>query len=236
MSSLGRHSAADLLSLWEFGARRHAIDRGLLLFARARPELDPDTLADRPLGECHAALLELRQAWFGPRIACFVDCPSCRQRLELELSTAEFLERASDATASSIELAERRFRLPTSRDLAAVSGAVSEAAAALQLLRRCEVNASEAGAELGALAELEERFEAADPLAAPALSLTCVHCEHAWLAPFDIAGLLWDEVSSAARRVLGEVDVLARAYGWSEPEILALGEARRAAYLELVMS
>jgi hypothetical protein len=29
------------------------------------------------------------------------------------------------------------------------------------------------------------------------------------------------------------VHVLARAYGWTESEVLALGERRRAAYLEL---
>ena len=34
-----------------------------------------------------------------------------------------------------------------------------------------------------------------------------------------------------ARRLLREVDVLARAYGWTEPEVLALDDARRAAYL-----
>jgi hypothetical protein len=34
---------------------------------------------------------------------------------------------------------------------------------------------------------------------------------------------------------LHEVDLLARAYGWTEPEVLALSEARRAAYLRLVV-
>jgi hypothetical protein len=29
------------------------------------------------------------------------------------------------------------------------------------------------------------------------------------------------------------VDALARAYGWTETEVLALGDRRRAAYLEL---
>jgi hypothetical protein len=34
--------------------------------------------------------------------------------------------------------------------------------------------------------------------------------------------------------VLGDVHELARAYGWSEPEVLALSPWRRAAYLALV--
>lgn len=42
-------SAAQLLSVWEHGARRHSLDRALLLFAVAEPGLAPDALADAPL-------------------------------------------------------------------------------------------------------------------------------------------------------------------------------------------
>ena len=34
--------------------------------------------------------------------------------------------------------------------------------------------------------------------------------------------------------LLRDVDTLARAYGWTEEQVLALGDARRGAYLELV--
>jgi hypothetical protein len=44
---------------------------------------------------------------------------------------------------------------------------------------------------------------------------------------------VWTELRAHARRLLREVDVLARAYGWTEPDVLALDERRRAAYLEL---
>ena len=37
-----------------------------------------------------------------------------------------------------------------------------------------------------------------------------------------------------ARALLAAVHTLARAYGWSEPDVLALSEQRRAAYLEMV--
>ena len=42
------------------------------------------------------------------------------------------------------------------------------------------------------------------------------------------------EVQARARRLLREVDVLARAYGWTEADVLALSEQRRTAYLEIV--
>jgi hypothetical protein len=43
-------------------------------------------------------------------------------------------------------------------------------------------------------------------------------------------------VDRHARQILREVDQLARTYGWREPDILALGPARRRAYLGLVAS
>ena len=49
----------------------------------------------------------------------------------------------------------------------------------------------------------------------------------------DVGSFVWAELHAHGRRVLREVDVLARAYGWTEAEVLALGERRRAAYLAL---
>ena len=54
-------SCAQLLALWEQGARRHPLDRALLLFAQAAPERTPESLADAPLGACNAALLKANQ-------------------------------------------------------------------------------------------------------------------------------------------------------------------------------
>ena len=50
----------------------------------------------------------------------------------------------------------------------------------------------------------------------------------------DLLDCAWTVVEAHARRLLGEVHRLARAYGWREHDVLALGAARRAAYLELV--
>ena len=49
--------AQSLIACWELGRRRHPLDRALLLYAAAEPEADPDTLADRTIGERNAALL-----------------------------------------------------------------------------------------------------------------------------------------------------------------------------------
>jgi hypothetical protein len=48
--------------------------------------------------------------------------------------------------------------------------------------------------------------------------------------------LLWEEIASRAQRLMDDVHVLAQGYGWTEPEVLALSDARRTAYLERVQS
>jgi hypothetical protein len=64
--------------------------------------------------------------------------------------------------------------------------------------------------------------------------LACPACGHAWHSTFDVGEALWAEVQRAAEQSLLEVDALARAYGWTEAEVMALSPVRRAAYLQLV--
>jgi hypothetical protein len=66
------------------------------------------------------------------------------------------------------------------------------------------------------------------------LAMRCVACGHAWQLLFDIGAFLWSEIDACATRLLGEVDALARAYGWREADILAMSGTRRAAYLGMV--
>jgi hypothetical protein len=109
--------------------------------------------------------------------------------------------------------------------------------AARRLLERCCIARPDGDQALpleGLLEKIEAELEALDPCADIELSLVCENCAQAWTAPFDIAALLWDEVEARARALLATVDILARAYGWSEHHVLALSEQRRAAYLEMV--
>jgi hypothetical protein len=83
---------------------------------------------------------------------------------------------------------------------------------------------------------LTRALEEADPCIDFAVDLECPACAHAWSAPFDVAGYLWEEIDTRARRLLDEVHVLARAYGWPEDEVLRLSDARRSAYLERALA
>jgi hypothetical protein len=229
---------SNVLALWERGRARHAIDRALLLFAAARPDLPAGQLADLPLGQRNAALLRLRQATFGPEIRVYLDCPGCGERMELALQVDMFLPAESEAlTGGELEYNGFRLRLPTSRDLCALLGHADVKPAAADLLERCCIarpDGAPTSSLHGLLEKIENGLEALDPCANIELSLVCGNCAHAWAAPFDVAAVLWDEVEARARALLATVHTLARAYGWSERDVLALSEQRRAAYFDMV--
>ena len=231
-------SVRDALTLWEGGAARHPIDRALLLYAAACPQLPWPQLADAPIGRRDGALLELRRASFGPHIEAATDCPRCGERLALTLDLDALLQ--APGSAESVEVDGATFRLPTSRDLATVAQEDDVAAAAHRLFALCRLPAgdpADAGEQNAwpddAVARVDAALAAADPQADICLALACEACGHRFDADFDIAALLWQDVEAAARRALLDVDALARVYGWSEQQILALSEARRAAYVEL---
>jgi hypothetical protein len=75
---------------------------------------------------------------------------------------------------------------------------------------------------------------AADPAAEISLRLTCPACAYEWELLFDIAEFFWTEISAQAQRLVREIDALARAYGWTEREILSLPAQRRQTYLEML--
>ena len=73
----------------------------------------------------------------------------------------------------------------------------------------------------------------ADPLAEVLVDIACPACGEAFVADLDVAQFVWAEVRARALALLRDVDALARAYGWTEEQVLALGDTRRDAYLEL---
>jgi hypothetical protein len=233
MQTLGE---AQLLALWERGLARHPIDRALLLCAWARPDMPLSQLPDLPLGTVNRALLRLRETCFGSRISAFVDCEQCGEPMEISLDIRQLLADDGEMEAATeFQIAHLRFRVPTSRDLAAISGELDIETAAVRLLEKCCLthprNVDESFANI--LAEAEAAMEAIDTAADINLALTCEDCGHNWLSDFNIGALLWEEMDARARALLAEVHSLARAYGWTEPEILALSPQRRAAYLEM---
>lgn len=228
---------AELLALWERGVTLHQIDRALMLCAWARPDLPPTRLAELPLGTVNEALLQLRGACFGPEIDAYVDCEGCGERLSLAFKTEQLINGDSRGdTRAELNLCGLRFRLPNSRDLAAVAHEGDAEAGALRLLERCCIERPEGAAtELSdLLAEAETALEALDPAADISVALACPACGQKVTAGLDAGELLWDEIEVRAKRLVTDVHDLAGTYGWTEQDVLALSPMRRAAYLNMV--
>lgn len=228
-------SAEMLLACWEQGRTRHPLDRALLLHAVASPELEPESLADLPVGRRNAALLSLRLRLFGDELKSCVDCPACGEKLEFSLSANAMLARASGGDAHDVSVGGVRLRLPTTRDLAQLASEADERSASRALLQRLsDGELTEWSAELET--QIARAFDAADPCLDLAIALDCPACRHAWSASFDVARFLWEEIEVRSRRLLDEVHALARSYAWSEKQILELSEPRRRAYLDRVLA
>ena len=234
MQALGE---LEILALWERGLERHPIDRALLLCAWARPELPPSRLPDLPLGAINRALLRLREACFGSRINAYVDCEHCGERMEICLDTGELLDGINENDIpAEFDLSNLRFRVPCSRDLATITSERDSKEAAVKLLEQCCLSPSDKiNLKFSSLLDETETIMAnLDPEADINLALTCEDCGETWRVDFNIGALLWDEVDVRAQTLLAEVHSLACAYGWTEPEILALSPQRCSTYLDMV--
>jgi hypothetical protein len=134
-----------------------------------------------------------------------------------------------------------RFRLPDGEDLAAAGSCRVVAAARALLIARCVLAARHGDSEVtpedlpaAVVAAVGAGMAERDPQALVELRLTCAACAHSWTAILDPGSYFWTELATLSQRLVQEVHVLARAYGWSEREILALSAARRQAYIERV--
>jgi hypothetical protein len=135
------------------------------------------------------------------------------------------------------------YRLPCSDDLAVALDVAGDDrdTAVVRLLERCVSSVTHDGAAAAAadlpprvIDQLQQEMARLDPGADARVALECAGCGHRFERPLDIGGYLWDELDDWAGRTLAEVHVLARAYGWSESEILALSAPRRRHYLACV--
>jgi hypothetical protein len=209
-------TAAATLELWERVEPLGPVERAVELAGG-------DEAATLPLGQRDARLLRLRTQLAGGALEATASCPRCGELVEFSADPA-----ALPAGGRSVE---GPWRLPDSRDLAAAADAGDAAAAERVLLERCTGVADPPEELRRAVAEA---IAAADPLAEVLVDAVCPACSEAFVAEIDVAAFVSAELRMRAERLLRDVDTLARAYGWSEGEVLALGEGRRAAYLRLV--
>jgi hypothetical protein len=244
-------TADELLDVWERGQQRTPIEQALLMLAPCAA-IEPDALAALRIGRRDELLLHARRQTFGEALAGWAECPECHERLEFITSIGDLLRAASgdaravpgsapdhfDAHVGGLDVT---MRAPNSLDMLALGACPAVDTARRLLVERCVASVrrgdtalavSDLGEDLVAL--LAAEASAYDPFAEMLLDMCCPACETRWQALFDSGLFFWQELATQARRLLREVHLLARAYGWRETDILALSARRRQSYIELI--
>jgi hypothetical protein len=239
-------SVQELLTVWERGLTARPFERALAILATASPERTTASVAQITIGRCEASLLTLREWAFGSELAFIAACPGCRQSLETRVQVDDLRPRVEHApeTEASVVLGdyEVRCRLPSLSDLLTCSSEDAEAGGR-QLFTSCVIDARHnatpiAGDHLpdDVRRATEARMASMDPQADMRVALTCPDCSYHWSELFDVASFFWAEIDMWARRLLRDVDALARVYGWTERDVLALSPVRRQLYLAMALA
>lgn len=207
-------------------------------------------MADLSIGERDTRLLQLREWMFGSRLQNTAYCPKCSTPVEWETDLKTILhlqnlppEGPSKEYNLQVDGFTLRFRLLNSNDLLRAASDHAYQANPKKLLSECilEVQHEQQNYGVEALPDtvleaLNKRIDEEDPQADIQMIVNCPACSYNWEAPFDIMSYLWIEVDNWSKHILQEVYVLARAFGWSEHNILSMSTQRRQLYLEMLRS
>jgi hypothetical protein len=239
-------TTGDLLGIWESHMHLSRLERSLYLLG-AVYDTDVNTIGGLSIGDRDARLLKFRERIFGNRLINIAECPQCSGQTEWEMLTGDIMlqEEQQDQSMKVLRLDKEGFevdyRLPNSYD---VLRAIADPALAREpgkFISDCIISIRRdkteyAGGRLPQeiLDDIGGCMAVADPQADIEMAVTCPDCRHQWRAPFDIITYLWTEIDNWAKRVLIDVSILARAFGWAEREILDLSPRRRQHYLELI--
>jgi len=237
--------SAQLLEAWERGMTQSPARRALTLLNADGDGASFNALARLTIGERDKRLLCLHEQMFGPRLSATAQCPACSEGLELDFNVADVRVEPVERTPGPITLEHEEyvvaFRLPASLDLALLDENAATVENRRRLVELCVLSAFYGGSVISADELPDETVRAiaaqmakADPQAEVLITMQCPACTHHWSEPLDIGAFVWAELNAWATRVLREVHLLAAAYGWREPDILALSPTRRQLYLEML--
>lgn len=227
----------------------HLVTRCLRRLGPVEP-VGAELVRQLSVGDREALLLHLRRLTLGERISCLLSCPSCGEKMDLDLQIEELLQPPYSHTGRIHEAEIREgqncyrvaFRVPNGEDQeAAVAAAKKSVASAAELvLRRCIERVTTADDENlsqlppAVLRELPDRMAELDPQAEILLDLTCPECQTGFVVPFDAADYVCRELATQEREFYREVHALSFHYHWNEEAILSLSRHKRQIYIDLL--
>jgi hypothetical protein len=233
------------------------IDFETALLLRALAEIDgrtpdADAVNALTLGDRNRLVLAALAATYGVPESLVMRCPGtgCGAPVDLPLDSAFFIGARCPRAASEehrivAAIGGRqigiRFRVPTGHDVVAsvIEARDDPSRAARRLLERCLLGVD--GAEAAEIDRhrdtiamaVESAMETLDPMAEVVLQTRCPECGGPVIGNLDPLSLIVEAMDRHGG-ILLEIDRLARAYHWSEADILALPATRRRHYLALI--
>lgn len=219
-----------MVTIWEQGHALSSLERCVLVLRTWDPT---GSESDLSIDEMNRRLLQLRSTLFGPKMEFYAECQNCGEAVEFSVDASVLAAEEKDDTVLPSSVAGRELvcRPPSAGDVLAAAAAPDPRR---ELAWRCLQGNPDEHPELDedTLDRVEEWLMARYPLLEIHFGLTCPNCGHGWDQLLDIDAVLWRDIDHEARRLLADVDQLARRYGWSESEILELSPQRRLQYLE----
>jgi hypothetical protein len=218
---------ASLLNLVARGEHQSLLEKAVLLLLAARPELDRSSAWDWTLGDRDRTIWAAwRRRHGGGRIDALSHCPRCGASVEFCLPDDFSPPPAvSDKASLTVDGHKWRLRLPTSRDMLAAQRGD---------FRLTDLLVEGPAPQAVSKPAIEAALEAADPGLDVVIVLGCPTCDARWEQSFDIIRWVWQDCEARAERLLRDIDAIARAYGWSEADILGLAEQRHRRYVAMI--
>jgi hypothetical protein len=229
-------TGVDELSVQNHGLRAAAQIIARLLVA-GPGQVAPDDVGAATMCDFDRILAALYRMQFGDQVECHATCTTCSEPYEFAFALTRFENSAAETAPLAVgpdqdgtfTLAEGvRFRLPTVADVLAIDPLRPDATDAL--LARCLLDAAPGVPP----ASIEAAMDSVGPTLSRTLDAVCPHCNAAQAVRFDLSNFLVAMFARERPFVLRELHLLARAYGWSAQDILALTRDDRRALVRLV--
>ena len=228
-----------ILDVWDNCVNKGQLYKGVILASLAFPDKDPSSIMKWSIEKRDAALFHIRKTLFGNQFTNLAHCPQCSQTVEWELSFQQLQIPSILEMPDNVEIAidipayKILVRLPNSNDLLIKDE--------LQILYSCILNRDnyedqnfETGLPDLLVQKINEQFNSSCYASNITYQLNCTDCSHEWQGIFDILSYLWKEIDQWAKGFLQQISLLAKAYGWSETEIINMSKNRRNHYLQLI--
>lgn len=228
-----RLNAETLLDLAERATQLSPGQWSVALLQAAFPQAPRDDLLELPVGTRDRLVMAVRARLVAAPLRSEPECTDCGARFELTVMPEDLGlgpdAMQTDPNSRTVNIAGRELMLRPVRlsDLLAVE-TLSDTGQAAQRLAERVSDGEWTGLPVEAL---ETALEALDPAADIWLNSRCPECGAEHSLAFDPVQYTAQELRQRAQQILRDVTDIARAFHWSEHDILALPDSRRAYYV-----